>query len=204
MTRTPIPPINSSGVFSFKRPFDHLTDSQTRLTVVAIRTIAEILADDPLRHIYNPVGLTKDDMDTDANNNIPIISFLNMSKEYIYVPASYIQNSPMTNGYIYKEKMLSIPLGMVPSELDLSVLTDIIEEATYDVLGVKSKVTETITSRSTLFTDLENKKAIALRKNKSTVNKSYRTRYYGVLEDLKKITEKKDALERYIIKKMNK
>jgi len=195
-----VPPINSKGKFVLAAPFDNVLSSLEEYLVTAIRSLDELASDKPYDNIYKPVGLTEEDLARDLENKVPIVVLLSTGNEYLYVPANRILSIPVIVGKQHQEKMLAISLGLLPLDLDLTTLEDDIASVIYDSLGVEAVLREIPTSAKVLLDDATSKQMELLRENKSSVKKSFRTRYQETLTLLNKKDTHIRNLESYIKK----
>lgn len=199
-----IPPVGSKGKFNLATPFENILSPLEEYTVTAVRSINEIMSDDPLTNIYVPVGLENGDLIEDVKNNVPIVVLLSTGGEYAYIPGNRFLTIPLINGTKHQEKILSIPLGLLPNDLDLSVLQgkieDLVKEATANT--VESKVIES--SAIIILDDIETKRLELLRNNSGMINKSNKILYEETLELLNHKTKQCTGLENYIKKHLNK
>jgi len=195
-----IPPINSKGKFKLAPPFDNILSDMAEYSVTGIRNLNEIMADDPLKNIYEPAGLTEDDLKEDIANNIPIVVLLSSGNEYTYIPADRILSMPTISGLKHQERMLAINVGLLPVNYDLNMLKQNIDEMIYDTIGVETKTEEVLTSAVVLLDDTKTEQLKRLRNNKIKIKKSFRTRYYETLALLRKRNSLIENLEKYIKK----
>lgn len=201
-----IPPINTKGSFVFAPPFDKIIDMSREYTVTGMRSLVELFnnGEKPFDMIYKPVGLTETDFNNDVINNVPIIVLSTEGCDFLYVPANRITSIPMISGVKYVEKILSLSLGNVPLDLDLTLLSNTIVDVAYEIVGIKATVTENRSSSVFLVTESEDTIFRTLMKNRASVDKSYKTKY----EELKLILAEKDKkitmLETCIKKNINK
>ena len=195
-----VPPINSVGSFEFKPPFDTIVPRDQELKVIAVRTIPELEQSslDPLNVIYIPNNLTEDDFKNDAIKDVPIVTLANEGGVKYTVPANRINTIPDISGVRYQEKILAINLGPLPVIFNLDNAKGILKQDIYDILGIDSQVEVINSSAITLMTKEEDAIYTQLRENRSSVNKSYRTRYLETKELLEKRDIKLQALEDYI------
>jgi len=189
-----IPPINAKGKFTLSSPFNSIINPLEEYTVVGIRSLEELAASDPLTIIYKAVGLTDIEYEDDRYNNVPIVVLLSTAEEYIYVPATKVITMPVLTGKQHQEKTLAIPLGLLPDDLDLSLLQIYIHDTIYDVIGVDTNAEVLETSSKVLLDDIESKQLQQLRDNIKIVTKSYRTLY----NELVVILTKKNNIIKYL------
>lgn len=193
-----IPPVNTTGKFELASPFDNILSPLEEYTVTAVRSINEIMTDDPLNNIYIPVGLTITDMEEDVKNGIPIVALVNTGGEYIYVPADKFLTIPLINGKKHQEKLITISTGLLPKDFDLNTLITSIEDLVYNTTGSESEAMVIENSAILILDDVETKKLELYRENIITIKKSNKTRYEETLELLKVKEKQVKALESYI------
>lgn len=195
-----VPPINTKGTFTFSAPFDTLMKPNIAYKVTSIREIVELKNSEekPFETIYVPVGLTDVDFVADLNANVPIVVLVTDGNEYVYVPANRILSMPDVTGVKYQDKILAISLGSIPLSTDLSLASTTVVDDIYSVLGIQSIVKIVPASAEILKTTTDDATFKALLASRSTVNKSYRTRYHETLTLLNERDARITALENYI------
>lgn len=174
-----IPPINSKGVFDFEPPFDVKVEEGLELTVIAVRTLQELVSSntDPYDIIYRINELSEEDYEDDLKNDIPIVVFLNESGDYLYIPGDRIKTIPQIAGVKYVEKTIAISLGPVPLDMELELTLESLKEIVYDTLGIKPSIKVLDTSAVTLLDQTKHDEYMKLIKNRKTIDKSYKTMY---------------------------
>jgi len=179
-----IPPINTKGVFKFIPPFDSIISEGLELRVTSIRSLNDMEAsgEDPLNTVYLTSNMTEEDFKSDAGTNVPIVVLVNAGGGYYYIPANRILTVPDVSGVRYQEKILAINLGAVPVIKNLDLAMDIVKQDIYDVLGIESDVKEVLSSAVKLITPVEHESYTRLLDNRSSVDKSYRTKYLETKE----------------------
>jgi len=152
-----IPPINAIGKFRAKEPLDKILDPNINYKVIAVRTIREYLDTDTdvLNLIYLPEGLTEQDFNNDLNENMPIVTLLSPSGSYIYIPANKLASIPDVTGYKFRRKIISVDLGFIPDDTDLTWLNDEIKDLVLTKYGVEPDVSTVNASQAYLYTDDE-------------------------------------------------
>jgi len=141
--------INTTGKFTFKDPVNLVLNENMEYKVVGIRAIKELIdtGDDPLKTIYEPIGLSEDMFRIDVANKVNIIVLTNTSgNSYTYVPDSYIVGAPDTSGYKYAENMLAINLGNLPLDLDLTNIKEEIVDLILSLTGLHTEAKVITTS----------------------------------------------------------
>ena len=70
-----IPTINTKGNFKFKPPYNVKEYESEIFTVDAIRSIKDMIAsgEDPYKGVYQPIGMSEADYNTDSENKVPIV-----------------------------------------------------------------------------------------------------------------------------------
>jgi hypothetical protein len=183
-----IPAIHSKGRFVFSEPFNSLIKATQEFTVVSIRTLKEIeeSGEKPFDTIYKSVNMTEAQFKDDLHKEVPIIVFTTDGGEYFYVPASKLLSEPITTDIPYREQTLAVNLGNLPTTIDLTVVKTLIQDAVYNNLSITPRVKVIPTSAITVVTKARHDTFMTLMKNKSTVDQSYKTKYYELLARHKK------------------
>lgn len=192
-----IPPIGASGKFEFKDPFSSQMKKDQEYKVTAIRSLKEILdsGEDPLEHIYKPVGLSQTDLNKDLEDNVPMVVLSSGSSNYTYIPANKLASLPNIIGVKYQQKMLAINIGYLPLDYNLDLAKETIKETVLEVLGIES-TTEAISTSAIKYVEKdEHEKFMKLIDGKKTNNMSYRTKYKILLETHNKVLQKLKELE---------
>lgn len=198
-----LPTVGSSGTFTFAAPFDKLDKLTTTeiLYVESIRSLKELVAsnEDPYKTIYLEVNMTATDFKEDLDADIPIVVLRKTNNLYAYVPADRILSAPTLTGVPYIGMTIAVKLGSLPKDIDLTLLRSTLEQDVYDVIGVKATTAVVLTSATIMVSETEDTKFSLLRENQSSVDKSYRTRYFETLEVNRKLQEQIDAQAAYIL-----
>lgn len=135
------PPPGAKGAFLLRLPFKTVADIE--YTVTAIRSFAEIRArnSDPMKLIYNPVGIDDEAlMQADVAEGAAIIVLATRTGELMYVPDTYIDSYPSMGSIPYSHLIASASLGMIPDSLDTIQLQQVIASAVSDFIGVEPTV----------------------------------------------------------------
>lgn len=196
-----IPILDSAGSYTFLPPFNDLVGSEEIYHCRAVRKVEDWLhnGQKPLEMIYEPMGLSEEDMDEDAKAGIPIVSLQNNAGTWYNIPARYITSLPTVNGRTYRGVSLVAQLPILDESLDLSNLKDQISNLIKDNLGVVPEVTEVITTRTML---LDESKYIPLEIKRNELKdhgaSSDRARWLSTLDKLNIANARIEALETYI------
>ena len=195
-----VPPLGAKGRFKFVEPFNKEQYQNEELRVSAIRTFKELKDSsiDVYELIYQPVGLTENDVLKDIENNIPIVVLESQAGKYLNIPANKIQSLPDISGIKYQQRMLVANLGLLPLDFNIDTLYNVIKDDVYDVTGIQTEVQDIKSSGIVIIDEIKDKEYMKLLDNKRTVNLSYRTRYYKLKDAYDKLLEQQSKLEDYI------
>ena len=190
-----IPPINTEGKFIFKEPFLSKYKSDVVYKVVGVRTIEEMYEaqEDPFEYVYKLHGLTAIDFKDDLQNSVPIVTFTKTGLDFYYIPASYIESTPMLSGHRYREYMIGIKLPKLPVGTETDAILQILSDDVRDALGVHTEAKIIPSSSEILLDDIENEKMKRLLENSKKVYKSWKTKY---LEEVEKSKSKDDYIRK--------
>lgn len=195
-----VPPLGAKGRFKFVEPFNKEQYQNEELRVSAIRTFKELKDSsiDVYELIYQPVGLTENNLLKDMENNIPIVVLESQAGKYLNIPANKIKSLPDISGIKYQQRMLVANLGLLPLDFNIDTLYKIIKDDVYDVTGIQTEVKDIKSSGIVIIDEIKDKEYMKLLDNKRTVNLSYRTRYYKLKDAYDKLLEQQSKLEDYI------
>lgn len=190
-----IPPINTEGKFIFKEPFLSKYKSDVVYKVVGVRTIEEMYEaqEDPFEYVYKFHGLTEIDFKDDLQNSVPIVTFTKTGLDFYYIPASYIESTPMLSGHRYREYMIGIKLPKLPVGTETDAILQILSDDVRDALGVHTEAKIIPSSSEILLDDIEDEKMRRLLENSKKVYKSWKTKY---LEEVEKSKSKDDYISK--------
>lgn len=147
--------IGMKGVFCFKDPYDSFfKDRNDILTIHSLVTLGEIYAEskDPYALYYANMGVSETDFKKSLGNNDIIIGFRNTMDTWYYVPSSYVTGIPGTNGISYTLMGISITLGPMISDYDLSDLIFSLKNTILSTLGINAVIEPTILSSERAIT----------------------------------------------------
>ena len=190
-----IPPINTEGKFIFKEPFLSKYKSDVVYKVVGVRTIEEMYEaqEDPFEYVYKFHGLSEAEFKDDLQNSVPIVTFTKTGLDFYYIPASYIESTPMLSGHRYREYMIGIKLPKLPVGTETDAILQILSDDVRDALGVHTEAKIIPSSSEILLDDIENEKMKRLLENSKKVYKSWKTKY---LEEVEKSKSKDDYIRK--------
>jgi len=106
-------------------PYDNISN-RTLYTVVSVEMITKLISDgnDVLTDVYEKVGLTASDMNTDVINKVPIVTLSGGGTRVISIPLNRLEFKNY-GGQEYVRLGIGIDLGPLPIDTDF---TDLQEE----------------------------------------------------------------------------
>lgn len=133
-----VPNIGSRGKYILKSPWEANTDLIYRCerisSILDFKLSEEI---DVLKDIYLDKGLTKEDYENAIKDNIKIVTLKSGSKYRIDVPDNYIEKFPDKGFVPYQQQIISINLGLLPNDINLTDTVEKIKELIGGTLNVK-------------------------------------------------------------------
>ncbi len=147
--------IGSKGLFCFKDPYDtFFKDRNDILTVGSLVTLGELYAEnkDPYALYYANMGVSETDYKVSLGNNDIIVGFRNSMDTWYYVPSGYITDLPSVNGVGYTVMGISITLGPMISDYDLTDVIFSLKNNILSNLGINAVIQPTILSSDRVIT----------------------------------------------------
>lgn len=192
-----LPAIGTKGVFTFAPPFDTKVNTSLEYTVSSMELLSSIYNDGrkPFETIYKMAQMTEEDYADDIKENVFIVGFTSSGCETFYVPSDRIKSSPRTDGYTFVGKAISISLGNVPIDLDLSALKAILTDTVYDAVGIRASIQEVLTSAGFKVSEADYKAYMLKLANAKKVDISFRTLYLEEVEKNRKLSSLVDNIE---------
>lgn len=187
-----IPAINSKGIFRVKNPLDNLIRNDIHYTVSAIRNIKEILEDeiDVLLLVYLDQGLTKEQYNSDLENNVPIITLKSPSNEYFYIPGTFILSINDQTGVKYRERVIVINLGQIPANLNLEHIKEDLKDVVTSQVGLESSVEFMDVSQDIIYSEDEHTIFEHRRLAAITTNETCRLKLIKAYDIIEKLNNK--------------
>lgn len=194
----PLPALNSAGTYTSLPPFNSIISPKAIYYCRGIRKLSDYIASnqDPLTTIYEPVGLTEAEYNTDLVNDVDIISLQNNESVWVIVPSSYLVSYPVPNGINYRSVALVSKLPIIREDLDLSFLMDEISSLITDKIGVQPEIELVETSQTISLTETEETSLKASRAINDRLSK--RGKILKLSEQVAALTLEKQALLDYI------
>lgn len=167
-----VPPIGTKGIFSLIEPF--VASPSLSYEVHAIRTFKDLIARgvDPMKVVYEPVGLTAQDYANDLGDQALIITLFNPTVDPIYVPSTWIGSYPDMGVVPHQWVVASVSCGMLPESYDTQRIREAISQAVSDYTGVETTVHMTLAPVDGAITEAQYAQNLAARqaaiRNRST------------------------------------
>lgn len=140
------PPLRARGRYVLVTPW--LANPSKLYTTVAIRGFEDLynLGIDVYNTYYFPMGLIDGQSGfsfvAEQTNKADIITLMADDGEIIYVPDTYIQSFPNMGEVKYSHTVLSVTLGPLPDQNDLSNIKAVIADQVAQVYGITPTVLE--------------------------------------------------------------
>lgn len=200
-----IPTIGASGYYQLRVPMDALMVPNARYTCKAIRKLSDYIAnnEDPKKDIYLAYSLPEAEYDQDIAVDMSIVSLQSDQGHWLYVPARYLIDQPVTNGIPYRAITIAASLPSMPVDRDLTFLQNEVSNLIMDSLGVVPEVGFVETSRVVLVSREKHDLVQTERNVVSGGRVTDRSRYQNLLIQHQAALDKITALEDYIKTHLN-
>jgi hypothetical protein len=189
------PFVGSEGLYGFKDPFYKYlsqkfgTDiNNAILKIESITSLKDILVNnnvDPYLDIYRPVGINDLQYRFDASNNVPVITFLytgESDQSLFRVPLSFISRIASDDSVLYKQTLIQIDLGNLPSSLDVTVMFNDLANYITSIYGVSNpNITSQYGPGSELVASFDHTTRETIRNNTKTVQETCLVKYNKLL-----------------------
>jgi len=135
------PPVGVTGLFILRAPF--VAVATVAYHTGADRTFEEMISRglDPVKMVYEPVGLTDTEYQADVAAGAHVITLLSETQKPLYVPDTYIESYPNMGVVPHSWVVLTVSMGMLPDSYDLTRAVNAVKRAVSDDTGVESDVT---------------------------------------------------------------
>lgn len=136
------PPLRAKGFYEVREPFSVI--SSAVYECIALRSFDDFTerGEDPFKRFYESKGLSRSDYERDRAVNAHIVTLQSATSALVFIPDTYIEKMPDLSGVEYKRIVLSVLLGPLPDEVDLTHLKSSIATLTSDITGVEGHVLE--------------------------------------------------------------
>lgn len=189
------PPTGTEGLFLLRLPFEVSPSISYR--VGAQREFEELVTRgfDVVKEVYTPAGLTAQDYENDKAAGALLIVLTSKTSKPVYVPDTYIESYPNMEIVPHVWLIASVSIGMVPQTYDTTRLSQSIQQAVADDIGVSPQVTIAVAPTVSAVTQTQAAAAASARlaaiKNKSTA-------YATILKLQAQIDDLQQAAQGYI------
>lgn len=193
------PNIGARGDWKLSLPF--VTAKDVVHTCIAIRYLTELLREgvDPYAKYYSDHDIPRNQYEDDLANNGAIVTLVSELEVRIDVPTSYILSYPDENIVPYSHVVLSISLGAIPDELNLTFLKQQIVLAANEVAGLNAEVKEHVIPTTGLITRARHEVMEQLRQAKITNRVTDRVRVKQLQDQLAQERAIRATLEQVVI-----
>ena len=191
-----VPDIGLKGKYELLTPWENdetLIYSCERVsTILDFRLASEV---DVLKEIYIDNGLSEDDYSYAIKNNIKIVTLKTDKEVYIEIPDNYIKKIPDLAFVPYKQYIISLNLGLLPADIDLSSTVD---ELSSVVMKTENVIVKPIVHsyRSNRFVDWATH--LEMEENRKSGITPYQTTWERIIELEKRNKALSDALNELV------
>ena len=195
-----LPPVGAAGIYNLKAPFQALLRSNVTYRCDAIRRFNEILegGSDPYDTYYKPYGLSPAVYQTDSQNGEAIVALVSEAGHWVYVPTSHVESYPNQGGIPYQALVLGVPLGPVPTYMDLSGIQTGIQNLVRDTLGINVQANFVSVSEVQNLKQEDHDRIEASRANAVSTAVTDRAKYLELLASFQQLQQRNHDLEAYI------
>lgn len=136
------PPLEVSGRFEARAPFDTVVQLGVFYTCIAVRLFkdCEAQGEEVFDDYYSALGLTTADYQQDEGVGAAIVTLSTPDGDVVYIPDTYIASYPQMGAARYHHVVLAVSLGPIPETVQLDNLIANLTEMVSDVIGVENKV----------------------------------------------------------------
>lgn len=144
-----VPYVGQRGLFALTLPFN--LQANTSYRCIAIRSFLELSQQgvDVYDAYYNGMGLSQNTYSQDSTNGVVIVALRSDGGNMVYVPSSYIASTPDISGSAYARRFVTLDLGMLPVDTDISPVMESLEglvEARIGVVTQAKQATSPVTN----------------------------------------------------------
>lgn len=168
------PNIGDSGFFKLKAPFDVLIANETLYTCQSIRTINDFIAagESVYEKFYSPLRVSVDQYQQDLVDNVYITGLQAGTGEWVFVPSSFIEAAPSSNGVKYIPVVIGISLGAIQDAFNMESIVAQFKDIVINTLGVTPEVKGVVVGSAKWFSNEEHELIEAARKEKIATSTS--------------------------------
>lgn len=158
------------GPWKVSLPFTVLADQN--YTCIADRSFREMEGEGigVYEQVYQPVGLSQEQCETDRVNAVTIVTLELEGKPNVLIPTSYITSSPTVVSEGFSRVVLALDIGILSDKVPLDHLKESLKQAAQDITGqAEAKVELFLAPYSGIITpdkaELMERNRLALLKN---------------------------------------
>ncbi len=168
------PSIGDSGFFKLKAPYSVLVADETLYTCQSIRTINDFIAagESVYEKFYLPLSVSVDQYQQDLVDNVYITGLQAGTGEWVFVPSSFIEAAPNSNGVKYIPVVVGISLGAIQDAFNLEAIIAQFKDIVINTLGVTPEVKGVVVGSAKWMTNEEHELLEAARKEKISTSTS--------------------------------
>lgn len=157
------PPITSKGLFEVREPFK--VDERTIYEVISLREFEDLESQhiDIFQMYYKPVGAEEADFNADKAMSACIVG-LRSHLGVTYVPDTYILNYPEMGYTNYQHTVVSVSLGAIHRDRNISAVITDINNVIERHLGIKAQAKLHVAPTTDAITELEAKRLEDIRR----------------------------------------
>lgn len=168
------PIIGDSGFYKLKDPYKVLLTPATLYTCQSVRTINDFIAggESVYDKFYAPLKVSTEQYQQDVADNVYIVGLQAGTGEWVFVPNSFIDGAPLSNGVKYIPVVIGVSLGAIPDAYNLESIIKQFKDIVISTLGVEAEAKGVVVGSPKWFTNEESELLEAARKQKISASTS--------------------------------
>jgi hypothetical protein len=189
------PPIGSEGLFQLRLPFT--VNPNLSYRVGGLEEFSELTGRgfDVFKEVYDKAGLTQQNYQDDLAAGAVLVTLTNVSVKPVFVPDTYVDSYPNMGVVAHNWVVATASCGMLPATYDTTRLTQAIQQAVADDIGVSPTVTIAVAPTTDAVTQTQAAAASAAR---LAAIKNNSTPYAQILKLQEQVTTLQNAEATYI------
>lgn len=200
-----IPTLNSTGVFSFKKPVSDNVNPQTVFTTKSVRKITELLSAnvDVFNEYYVPLNIDSESYVEDKANDVSIVGLYSDTDNWLYVPSSYLLSYPDLSGVPYRRTAITINLGPLEETYDLGTINTLLSDIVKTHIGIDPDIRAVYISEKAMIKRQDHEAILRTRNSKIDVNKTMFLELINLRKQVIELSSKNKILEDHILRITN-
>lgn len=168
------PTQGQSGLWKIKAPYDVLLTPNTLYTCDSVQSIRSFIASgvSVYDRYYGPLGVSDDQYQQDVADNVVIVGLQAGTGEQAFIPASFIEGAPSSNGVKYIPVVLGVSLGAVPDSVNLEPIIQQCKDLVESTFGIVPEVKGVMVGSPKWFTNEQHELMENARKQKVSTSTS--------------------------------